>query len=68
VSKIRVVDIIGLHKQADGETTSDRPPKWAGSCAEDRVEGKGNKRIRPEIADAQPATPAGPRTNPLCVK
>ena len=53
VSEIRVVDIVGLDKQADGGTHV----RSTGEVGRIRVlktesKGKGNKRIRVEIVDA----------------
>lgn len=53
VPEIRVVDIVGLHKQADGGTHV----ASTGEVGRIRViktesEGKGNKRIRLEVVDA----------------
>ena len=53
VSEIRVVDIVGLDKQADGGTHV----RSTGEVGRFRVvktenKGKGNKRVRAEILDA----------------
>ena len=53
VSEIRVVDIVGLDKQADGGTHV-RSTAEEGRLRETKLEnkGKGNKRVRVEIIDA----------------
>lgn len=53
VRKIRVVDIVGLDKQADGGTHV-RSTKEVGALRVLKLEnkGKGNKRVRVEIVDA----------------
>ncbi|MGA1361395.1 MAG: alanyl-tRNA editing protein [Ilumatobacteraceae bacterium] len=52
VSEIRVVDIVGLDRQADGGTHV-RSTREVGSLRVTKLEskGKGNKRVRVEIAD-----------------
>ncbi|MEZ5255487.1 MAG: hypothetical protein R2705_00910 [Ilumatobacteraceae bacterium] len=53
VSEIRVVDIVGLDKQADGGThvaTTDEVGRIRVVKTENK--GKGNKRIRLEVLDA----------------
>ena len=53
VSEIRVVDIVGLDKQADGGTHV-RSTAEVGRLRVTKLEnkGKGNKRVRVEIIDA----------------
>jgi misacylated tRNA(Ala) deacylase len=53
VSEIRVVDIVGLDKQADGGTHV-RSTAEVGRITVTKLEnkGKGNKRVRLEIVDA----------------
>ncbi len=56
VSEIRVVDIVGLDKQADGGThvrTTDEVGRIRVIKLENK--GKGNKRVRLEVIDALPA-------------
>jgi misacylated tRNA(Ala) deacylase len=52
VTEIRVVDIVGLDKQADGGTHV-RSTREVGSLKVTKMEskGKGNKRVRVEISD-----------------
>ena len=53
VSEIRVVDIVGLDKQADGGTHV-RSTSEVGRIRVIKLEnkGKGNKRVRLEVVDA----------------
>lgn len=55
VDEIRVVDIVGLDKQADGGTHVRRTDEVGGvKVVKTESKGKGNKRIRLEILDARP--------------
>ena len=53
VAEIRVVDIVGLDKQADGGTHVDRTDEVGRiRVVKTESKGKGNKRVRIEVVDA----------------
>jgi len=60
IDPLRVIDIVGLDRQADGGTHLLSTAEVGGvRVTKTESKGKGNKRIRIEVTDAPPDAPAG---------